>query len=431
MAVLSSIGCLILVLFLHKKDKTGKTLFTPVFSLGFIYSVIMLLVSVYDLIFDDHYKMIAKVPLVSMLFIFEFWIIGRIVMKLFRIKKNRVVEFYQPQETLVYCKNFYKIIQALLFAILIVFLVDFISAYGFKLNDTVELKSHYSNGIMGHLINLMSILFLALSTARRPIKLNIFIRGASIIWVLILALANAKYSMFMYAFALLIIYTINYPKKFTFGKIIIYVGIIAIAFFLVYIFRFLINGESLATVPYEFIFHHFIYYISGGFYAFSNILEFGSTPTPGVGVGVFFAPIINIINMFSGREFVSSTSAFIDVALPGGYERTNVFTLFGSIWLEMGFSGAVLCVAIIALLAYTAYSIFLRSNNRMMIALYSYVMATMVFGFFNCFYGMQNIWELIAFSCLIAVVYDIICISFSKSDTRQSLQTINLVKQSK
>ena len=111
MAILSSVACLLLVLFLHKKEKMGKTLFTPVFSLGFIYSIIMILVSVYDLFFDDHYKMIAKVPLLSMLFILEFWIIGKLVMKLFKIKKDKVIEYYQPKYTLTYCANFYIFIK--------------------------------------------------------------------------------------------------------------------------------------------------------------------------------------------------------------------------------------------------------------------------------------------------------------------------------
>lgn len=423
MAILSSVACLLLVLFLHKKEKMGKTLFTPVFSLGFIYSIIMILVSVYDLFFDDHYKMIAKVPLLSMLFILEFWIIGKLVMKLFKIKKDKVIEYYQPKYTLTYCANFYIFIKLALTVALIILLVDFFGTYGFAVGDSGEIKSHYSNGIIGHLVNIISALLLAVSTARKPIKLNVFLRFISILWVFVLALANAKYSMFMYAFALLIIYTINYPKKFTFVKIIIYVGIIAIAFFVVYILRFLISDESLSTIPYEFIFHHFIYYISGGYYAFSTVLEFGATPTPGVGAGVFFATILNIISLFRGQEFVSSTSAFINVRLPGGYEQTNVYTLFGAIWLEMGFGGVILCVAILAVLAYTVYSIFLRANNKIMTSLHSYVMATLVFGFFNCFYGMLNIWELIGISFVIVLAYDIFCVSTKKSVSMQKFPT--------
>ncbi|MDE5889134.1 MAG: hypothetical protein K2H20_03845 [Bacilli bacterium] len=187
----------------------------------------------------------------------------------------------------------------------------------------------------------------------------------------------------------------------------------------------------MATVPYEFIFHHFIYYISGGYYSFSSILEFGSSPTPGVGVGVFFAPIINIANSIMGKEFISSTSAFISVQLPGGYESTNVFTLFGSILLEMGVVGVIGCVAILSILAYVAYGLFLRSNNKVMTALHSYVMATLVFGFFNCFYGMLNVWELIAVIFIISMLYDIFCVNANKKISVPSLQLNKGIKEGK
>lgn len=407
MTLALSILCLFLVLFMTKIENNGTDLkITPIFALGMPYSIIMVLVAVFD-IYQDFFndKLIPEVPIISIILLLYFFSIGRFITFIFlnELTVRKLVTGYNKRKK-AGTKIFNRFMEIMLFGVLFVVLVINLMKFGFIIKDVSEFKTFYSSGVAGHTVNLCTVLFIFCFALVPSSKIGKVLRFISLVWPLFLVLANAKYSALMYATTLLIINILNDKNPTTYLKIIAPLGLVSSLFLITYFFRFLIIGLTLDAIPYEFIFRHFFFYLTNGFYTFSNVLTYGILPSADVGYGVFWAPIMNIYNLFTDNKLVTSMSEFVSF-YQEGEKFSNTFTLFGSLLHEMGWIGTLLSLAVLSTLVYIIYLKYLGKNGAFYTAIYSFMCSTLIFSFFNSFYGTVNIWEkiimLLLFTCVL------------------------------
>jgi hypothetical protein len=153
------------------------------------------------------------------------------------------------------------------------------------------------------------------------------------------------------------------------------------------------NGERIDNDFIKFIIGHFFFYLTGGYYAFSRVIEFSLHGN--VGLGILFAPIVNFFRLFTGDVFISTVADFVKIDLTTRYQETNVFTLFGCLQYETNVFITICIVIFIASVTYYCYCSLVINKRTNFIPLVSFIYSTLIFGFFNCFYGTLSTWLMI------------------------------------
>lgn len=417
MAFTLSVLCLVLNIYFYKKESIKNIYFTPLFCIAIPYSIIMLFVSIYDLIdFNKAYKMSYMVPLVSILIFSLFIIVGILLKFNFEkkypyLKEKEIICKKNDKDIIRKRKSIFhgviydlekeKILISLVYISFVIIAIIYFIKYGFHIISTVDFKNFFSSGIQGHLVNVITALLLIIFSFKKFYYTKI----VCLFWIIFLALGNAKYLMLMYAMTLLIIFAVQYYKSFSMKKMFILLIVIASFFIMTYFLRFIIAGTSILDINYKFLFDHFYYYLVGSFYSFSKVLTEYFPPTDNIGYGIVFAPIINVFRLLCGnRNFISPISRFISVEINSNYTETNVYTLFGAIYFETNIYFMLICVIAIAIIAYFLYYNFLIRKKQSLLIIFSFFLSTLFYSFFNCFYGVSNLIEIIVLLLIITQV---------------------------
>ncbi|MEG1300332.1 MAG: DUF6337 family protein [Erysipelotrichaceae bacterium] len=390
-----SIIYLAIVLYFYKKENKNAFIITPILALGAPYGILQLLVSLKDLFISvNEYHMSYLVPAISIIFLILFYFVG-----------NLIRNFFSKEKLLFNNKDLYcnelsldKVYKIFVITTFIFILIDFLFEVDFsiELNGVADIiKSILSYGFTGHLFNISSVILLFVftkncSTLYNTGKCNKLWMSIPVLWSILFILKSVKYSMFFYVCALLTCFIIVFYKKLNLKKIFMCFGTLILLYFFVYIFRYFSEGNGLDSFRLAFSSDHFSYYLFGSFYAFSKVLETGIQGD--IGIGLVMAPMLNVINLFSGQPFVDTISDFISVNI-GNNLSTNVFTLFGSCVYEMGIGSTIIFIIILAMIVYSTYYFFIKQRETIYIVIISYFFSTLAFSFFNCFYGVSEVWE--------------------------------------
>lgn len=388
---------------------------TPIICLGLPYSLVMLIVAIADSIVSDHYdKMGLLVPIVYMMVAFLFWSVGVLLLSLLMkgFSSQKIQKCYENRRHKVAYKH-QGFLDKLLLLNTVIIVVYILFNFGIHIHDLNAFKNQFSSGIIAHLINLESVLLLMNYSSSNNSRMAKLLKVLVVPWIVFLSLGNAKYSMLIFTSAIVLVHYLSGKKRYSFSRVAVAIALVSLTFFLTYSLRFLSLGYSYKTIPYSFILNHFYYYLTSGYYSFSHVLSGGSSPTPDVGYAVFFGPLINIGRLLNNKPLVSSISHFIPINAIGGYTNTNAYTLPGSLLLETNWLGLIICIVILSITAYALYYLYINYYSDISIVIYSYFSATLMFSFFNCFYGTLNIWETMFF-LLILFIFDRIKIKFSK-----------------
>ncbi|MDQ0154191.1 DUF6337 family protein [Robertmurraya andreesenii] len=424
MSLLLSIIFIVIVLCFYKLERRSEYKITPVLALGGPYGIIMILVALIDTFgSDESYKMSFLVPLLSCVYIIFFSIVGRLLSIIFLpTRLERKADLIEKRNVKVGFK-YEKIYFGMLLILLTYIISCYLLAFGVRLPELTQIKSFFSHGLPAHVTNFVTVLMIinfssALNNRGNwKRKIQLFL---SVFWVLFLLVAQAKYSMYIYVFVLIFEYSYIKYMRINFKKLSVISIIASSLFIIVYIARFLSEGFNLKNIPFEFIFNHFKYYLTGSFYAFSKVLELNLDGS--AGFGIVFAPIINILNLLSGNNFTSTVADFVTVDLQGSYTSTNVFTFFGALHYETSFIGSIILILIIACVVYYNFYKMIKYSSLPRLPLNSYLCAVLALSFFNNFFGTFNVWE-IALSLLI--------ISFAERVDIKEKQSFNQLNQKK
>ena len=394
------IGAFILLIssiVLYIIERTDDIIITPTLMLGVPYSIILLYTIIINYVESTYYKNInILILMLSFMYIFLFFYTGRIT-KIIMAKKNsishRQIDKRKIQE-LRHLKIYYFIL-IISFILIILHYITIFGIDGNIIENLISLKSSFSSGAVAHLINISNAIFIIIFNNDMMVyknkgKLNKKQLIIYFIWMMFLLIVTAKYMLMMFVASLIISYMNIFPEKIKLRKLILWGGIFPILFMLVYIIRFISMGLNLSELPFDFIISHLNYYITGGFYAFSNVVEYGLVGN--IGIGIVFAPILNIFNVMFGENLISTVAEFINIG--NGFE-TNVFTMFGAFQYESGILGAILLTIIIGVFIFNNYYSNLHKPTIPKLSLYSYLGASLMISFFNAFYGTLNVWEII------------------------------------
>ncbi len=176
----------------------------------------------------------------------------------------------------------------------------------------------------------------------------------------------------------------------------------ALLFFLVYFFK-KINSDSGTDVDFLETFHdilkHFLFYLFSGVGAFSEGINNGLDKT--VGWYLPFMPIVHSIEKILGNDLtpaVSNAGFIINASYP---RLSNVFTMFGTLWVNMGYMSFVYYSIVVALL--TVLSI--RRESVIMSFIYLFFASFAVFSWFDFYYFHLTVYEVPIFMIFIYFIF--------------------------
>lgn len=393
-------------MYVYKFEKIGYYKITPIFALGIPYGIIMLLVSLIDTFtIYKSYRMSFLVPFYSCIYILIFALVGGLVRKIQLPSRFKQENIKKINERIGKVNFKYGAIYFYVTILLVAYvLIYYLNNFGLRLPELSQVKLVFSKGINGHILNvvtaLMIINFVSILNMS-DCKMKKITYLFPVFWIPFLMIFASKNSLLIYVFALIFEYSYIRYSKINLKKVGI-ISIIASSLFIcVYIARFLLQGYSFENIPYKYIFNHYTFYLTGSFYAYSKVLELSLNGNSGF--GLVFAPIINLIRLITGRDLISTIANFVTVDIGNEYNSTNVFTLFGALQYETSILGTILLIILISFVVYYNFYKMIKYRNLARVSLSSYLSATLVFSFFNCFYGTVSVWEII--SCLLFISF--------------------------
>jgi oligosaccharide repeat unit polymerase len=127
---------------------------------------------------------------------------------------------------------------------------------------------------------------------------------------------------------------------------------------------------------------------------------------------------LNIYNWLSGVGGISKvlwTQPYLDISQTA---TVNVGTMFGTLYLAVGYWGSVLFSLILGFVSYLLYFIAFRSKKVGWVLLNSWMLAVLSLSFFGIQFHLLAVWEVAFYSLLIPVLCFVLDEVFSKSQRR-------------
>jgi len=145
---------------------------------------------------------------------------------------------------------------------------------------------------------------------------------------------------------------------------------------------------------------HFCYYLTAGVLGFSEASHYGIRDVGGGSYVEIFRPFVDLYRkLISGSNPVGLGSTRekgmqIDLTVNNGSTDSNVYTLFGTLYLYLGSFGLIAYVIVMALLCYALFLSAGWSKNEWLLVLYCYLGAQLLFGFFEFYFWHGDTYEI-------------------------------------
>jgi hypothetical protein len=274
--------------------------------------------------------------------------------------------------------------------------------------DTAEFKAAYSSGIFGHVLMLsIPVLILLVGTVRRGASVGVW--GLIALLVLFLFVGGVKGVILqpVIAGALYRVFTGRLRLSPRLGLVV--VSATLLAFCLVYLFTNAVADANVLSDSgfYLFLFRHYFFYLFSGVLAFGEALRLNVGSVGGHALMVF-APFVNIHRVLthSGPLItMGSTHAMgmnFDLTTDAIGQASNVYTLFGTLYLYLDIYTAALYVLVMGLLLYGLLVLVRRQASPWLLVIYCFLCAQLVFGFFELYFWLFNFIEITLY-CLVFV----------------------------
>jgi Family of unknown function (DUF6337) len=145
---------------------------------------------------------------------------------------------------------------------------------------------------------------------------------------------------------------------------------------------------------------HFVFYATAGFFGLDAVIQ--GLELNG-GLQVLFAPLVNLVNVFQGEQFVSVISNVYIIGIQDGGTGGNVFSIYGSL---IGYGGWVigsLLGLIIVAVAYRLRAVAYSSHSPGGMVASNYLSAILMFGWFDYYFFSLTPFE-VFFFCAASVM---------------------------
>ena len=257
-----------------------------------------------------------------------------------------------------------------------------------------EFRAAHGHGLPAHALILSEPLFVLLvGTANRKSKFQIALAGILMLFFLISQVKGRVLQALIGGF----LYRVMRGRSFVSAKgvgILIFCGLFV--FYSVYL------GAVWAVDPggvfdsgtYVVLARHFSSYLLSGVLGFSEASRTGTRDVGGGSSTEIFRPFIDIYKKLVGGHTIGLGSTIekgmsIDLTDDSVEANTNVYTLFGTLYLYLGTLGLATYVAVMALACYGLFLAAGWTKNEWILVLYCYVGAQLLFGYFE-FYFWHN-----------------------------------------
>ncbi|MGC9101150.1 MAG: DUF6337 family protein [Caldisericum sp.] len=407
------LGSIVLMFFEYQEY---KTLFTPFGVILIPIALISLYVNLIGV--QRGFKPVTSDSLIFLsLNLFVIWLAGQLIFfanfKKFIIKKDfeNVKGFVQ--------KNAKTLLIIMWVAIFGGFfrLFSFVRQYGVNMVGTKTFEAAYGKGIFAHLTILGYPSFILL-TSLFPKNLNKKVLFISILLMgFVLLVSGVKYHLILPVISIFLIYSFIGHERKILPRRIIFLGFLLVTIFLgSYLVAFSARyGISVVTRVLLYLISHLEDYILAGPIALgvylSNYNQIFKT------IDLFTVPL-NIYNWLSGVKDISKvlwTQPFVDISQT---KTANVGTMFGTLYLAVGYWGSVFFSLILGFISYLLYFIAFRSKKVVWMLLNSWMLAVLSLSFFGFHFHLILVWEVAFYSLLIPILCFILNEVFFKIQRR-------------
>lgn len=372
-----------IIIFIIIDYKRYGSLVNPISFISIPFAFIFLLCIFLNSRFDfvDFYIPSLWVWIIGLFF---FWIIGnisRMLIKRERLKKSNGVINRLPIVIFIFC--------ALLSTLKI-------NSLGSSLDfGSKELGVEMGmGGIMGRASNILLIMFpfVAVCNLKRILKIGVLL----LLCVLLMSLGSKTWILnaIIASFILLLV-----EKKIKITRRSIFIILISVLillfsfFFLYYKLNTKIEDNEALIV---FVYRHFYFYLTSGILPLGLYFKTGANEI----VNEFQLPFINILEIWLGKQIVSAHSPLwytTDISLG---TQSNVFTFFGTLFIESSFGGFLFYSSFFGFWCYLLFEIARAKANIYLNIINVYNLSLLFFGWYNCSFAILRIWEVTIY-CLI------------------------------
>jgi oligosaccharide repeat unit polymerase len=389
-----------------------KTLITPFF----VTSIPIVLISLYVNLIGVT-RGFKAVTSVSLFFLFlnllAIWLPGQLIFfancKKFNITKDfeNVKGFVQKNAKILLYIMWMSIFGGLFR------LLSFVSQYGVNMVGTPTFEGAYERGILSHLTLLGYPSFILL-TSFFPKNLNKKVLFSSILLMgFVLLVSGVKYRLILPIVSIFLIYFfIGHKRKILYFRIILLGFVLLVIFFGSYLFAFSVrSGISVVTRVWPFLIRHFEDYLFAGPVALGRYL---SNYKQIFSFKDLFTVPLNIYKWLAGMGNFSTvlwTQPYVDISQTG---TANIGTMFGTLYLAVGYWGSVFFSLILGFISYLLYFIAFRSKKVGWVLLNSWMLAVLSLSFFGFYFYLLSVWEVAFYSLLTPVLCFILNEVFSK-----------------
>ena len=250
-------------------------------------------------------------------------------------------------------------------------------------------------GLMGRVSNLMLLFFPYVFLHNFKPIIKILIIGV----LLFFLISMGSKTWMMCALLASIICMVQKNKL----RISLYTGILVVlvlgfAFFLYYA---LTSGNEDVMELISFVARHFYFYLTSGTLAMSEYVRWA----PSIDVGHFRLPFITIVMIWLGvvKQGSGHSPLWFATDMIHGTE-SNVFTMFGQIYVGTGFWGFIFYCMFFGCWCYWIYIKSRKYTNIYISIINSYNLSLLFFAWFNCGFSILRTWEISVYAFIFYVV---------------------------
>lgn len=375
------------VLFLNFIDyKIYKSIVTPFFFLSVPFTVVVTIC----LLFNKKFSFVllyAPSIWIWILGLLLFWLAGQFCYILLK-------STYSNSQYLGSVENNKIPLLVLLFCFCIACLK--INSIDVSLIGSKELGAEVSiGGIMGRVSNMMLLFFpyVFLHNFKPVIKALII----GILFLFLVSMGSKTWLMCALLSSIICLVQNNKLKISLSTSLLVFV-ILGLAFFLYYA---LTSGNENIMELISFVARHFYFYLTSGTLAMSEYVRWD----PAIDLGNFRLPFINILLIWLGivKEGSGHSPLWFATDMIHGTE-SNVFTMFGQIYLGTDMLGYIFYCMFFGCWCYWIYIKSKRSSNIFIRIIDSYNLSLLFFAWFNCGFSILRIWEMSVYAFIFYII---------------------------
>lgn len=267
-----------------------------------------------------------------------------------------------------------------------------------------EFEARMASGFVGHVLVFLMITppFIYLSYANKRINKWTFIICLVLVFTCLFLKQVKSWIMIPTVFLFLTyLYYNNVNKK----KFILYSSLgsflLLAFFFLVYFFKTtIVNPEVDSIELLGQIYQHFLFYLFSGVGAFSEYLS-SNTGSDGSHWYVLILPLMNVINFITGSPMESAINPLSFVINYDITNGSNVFTMFGTLWIYLNYFSFIFYGIIVFLQAV----LYLNRSNYILCNVFWLVTSFGMFSWFEYYYFHLASYEAPIYVLILSVLF--------------------------